>query len=277
MRHGRDMKRAISRADRRAMAATAADIEAGRLTPSQAALKLRWRLYRDNSQQDLQEAWANPSGELKNSYRTSLIQRIGEARVRDLDKLLDHLVAKHKIDDRFRLERAVDTAMLIYQGYDAVNKDDVRKLMKHLPGVVEVLARDENDHRLADMFTDRDRNLIEGAPWNMEEATQIVMRFRRVKEDLVEMLDILRRPRRRGAYVKLHGVVALLERYWAALPGKTVARHFTPKDNRNNRQLAKSEAMAFIEAVLGFIDPGAVKKLPNATRRRLKGVSQTLG
>jgi hypothetical protein len=260
-RHNCDMARPVSVA-KRDLEALRRQVEDGRLTRSQAALKLRWRMRPDGGPQSVQDLLASPTDDLKASFRTSLTQRLGD-RMRAFDKLLDELAAKHGIDDRFRLERAVDTAMLLYGHRGSIGNGDIKKLWKHLPEVIEVLGHDDNDRRLADMFLDRERNLIEGSPWNMEDATDITMRILRLKGELVDLVDLLRRPKRRKADLKLHATYSSLTRYWATLPGKTCTAS------------PKSEMLRFISAVFGFIDPASVKKLVSVSRGRLSGVAKT--
>jgi hypothetical protein len=68
-------------------------------------------------------------------------------------------------------------------------------------------------------------------------------------------------------------MVQSLERFWESL-GKKLTRTFTPKDQKTKRQLAASDAMKFIESIVEFIDPDAVKKLQSATRHRLRGIAK---
>jgi hypothetical protein len=257
------MKRALTGAERDQLETLRRDITAGRLTRSQVALKMRWRASANDWSQGVQELPANPTDALKNMFRVSLIQRIGEHRMRALDELVAELAVRHDIEDRFRLERAIDTAMLIYGHRRAMDGRDIERLAKDLSGVIEVLGRDENDLRLADMFLDRDHNLIEGGPWNAKEATDITMRILRLKDELVDLLDLLRRPRRREADLRLHATYSWLKRYWATLPGKKSAATFALDGS------PKSEMLQFIRSVVGFINPSAVKKLGSASRSRL--------
>jgi hypothetical protein len=263
------MKRALSTAQRNQLGTLRGEVEAGRLTAPQAALKLRWRMQPDDGPQSVQELLANPTDALKNMFRASLIHRIGDDQVRALDELVAELAARHDIEDRFRLERAVDTALLIYHGHRGVmDNSDIERLLEHLPKAIEVLGRGENGRRLADMFMDRDRNLIDGATWNMKEATDITMRFMRIKDELVDILGILQRPRRREGDLKSHATFKSLERYWASLPGKKCAAAFAPDGS------PKSEMLRFIWSVMNFIDRGAAKKLANLSRGRLRGVTK---
>jgi hypothetical protein len=200
----------------------------------------------------------------------------GEARWRELKELLDRLAKEHQIGDRTGLENAVDAAMLIYSDrHGALPKDDAKQLAKYGPKVTKALFRDENDIRIANILTDRDRrSLGESEPWSYEKTLTTIKRIWQMRADLSQLVETLERlPRSRKADVNFHRMVQSLERFWESL-GKKLTRTFTPKDQKTKRQLAASDAMKFIESIVEFIDPDAVKKLQSATRHRLRGIAK---
>jgi hypothetical protein len=194
----------------------------------------------------------------------------GEKRWRALQELLNQLAGDHKIDDHAGLEQAVDTAAQIYHQRSALDKADADRLVEFIPKVTEVLFREGNDLRIADIIMDRDGLPLDGAGWSYEKTLDTITRFWRVRADLEQIGRVLRQlPKTRKGDLNLHRMVASLERFWKSLPGKKLTRTFT------EHGLAKSEAMRFVESVVRFIDPAAVEKLPNITRHRLKRVAKS--
>lgn len=216
----------------------------------------------------------------------------GEARWRDLQKLLHKLERDHKIEERAKLEDAVDAAASIYHGRGALPKDDAKQLLKSISEVTEILC-DENIARIADILMDRDNRLIktadwskdvngsrvdsfmkletvslfsptdrrmnrdvfDGWEWSYERRVAVWFRLLRIRGDLSELASVVRRlPEGRQGDRKLLGAVALLERRWKTLAGKKVGK-------------AK-----FVGSVMVFIDRNIATKLPSAMRRRLKGL-----
>ncbi len=237
------------------------------------------------------EVWSNPREQARMSLHGVLVwdlvdpvaqiykarwQPDGEARWQDLQKLLDRLAREHQISDRAGLENAVDAAKLIYSDHrGALPKAELKQLLKYVPKVTEVLFRDENDIRIANILVDRDRrSLGEGGAWSYGKTVATIERIWQIRADLAQLVLVLERlPKSRRADVKFHRMVKSLERFWQGL-GKKLTRTFTPKDQKAKRQLAASDAMRFIESIVEFIDPDAVKKLQSATRHRLKRVAK---
>lgn len=199
----------------------------------------------------------------------------GETRWAALGELLDRLAKEHQIDDRVGLENAVDAAALIY---DHRPKDvDVKRLKCLLEGVKAFM--DEDDRAIAHILMDRDRSLVAGEAWDHQAAMAVWTRVLMIRElfsdpEIRKFFSDLERalrkqPPTRKPDMRLHGMVAALARYWESLPGKKLTTTFTKRDQRAGRQLGSSAGMQFIESVVEFIDPDAVKKLPSATRHRL--------
>jgi hypothetical protein len=188
-------------------------------------------------------------------------------RRRDFEKLLDRLTTQHEINDRDGLGRAVDAAMRIYHGRDRLNKDDAKQLLKHIPKVTEILAHGDNDTRIASVLMQRDHLLIKGRPYNWKLNGEIIMRLWQINEGLSSLARVLRQGGPgRTPNVQMLGMVTSLKQFWARLPDKKPSKTFTPNDPKVRRQHARK----FFEAIVQFIDPEAVKKLPSAMRGRLK-------
>ena len=198
----------------------------------------------------------------------------GEARWRDLEKLIDQLAINHQIANRTGLEDAIDTAVLIYD--HGPRNIDVKQL-KLLPKIMEIFT-EENESTIAGIVTDRYRQLVSGEPWNYEAALAVrrrIWKIRAVFSDpeirgfFSDLSRALNRPRTRSAHAQLHGLVASLTRYWEGL-GRKATCTFTKKDQKAKRQLAASEFAKFLESIISFIDSDAVPKLPSVTRHRLR-------
>jgi hypothetical protein len=193
-----------------------------------------------------------------------------EARWGEFEQLVQRLAEKYKIDDQEGLRRAVDTAMRLYFGRGELSKVDAEKLKKSIPEIIQVLADHENAAMIARMVTSANDSLIHGGKWDMELNARIIVRLLGISDSLAVLLRFLQRPRGRRADIKLHAMVASLERYWAALPGKKLRKTLTPKDKKAGHQLAKSDAVKFCVEVVTFIDPAVVAKVASATRHRVK-------
>jgi hypothetical protein len=196
----------------------------------------------------------------------------GEARWHALQELIDRLARNHQINDRAGLAQAVRTAMLIYRDRGALDKKDVKALLTSIAKIAEVLSREGNDQRIADIMMDKDRRWMKGAPWDHEKTVATTIRIWQIRADLSQLAHILRRPRKRKADMRLHRMVETLERYWKSL-GREITRDFH-QDPQTKRRVAVTESMRFIESILTFIDPDAAKKLPSATRHRLERVAK---
>jgi hypothetical protein len=197
----------------------------------------------------------------------------GPARWHVLQELIDRLSRDHQIDDRAGLAQAVRTAMLVHRDHGALDKKDVKTLLTSIAKITEVLSREENDQRIADIMMDKDRRWREGVPWDYEKTVATTRRIWQINEDLSRLAFVLRRPGKRKADVRLHRIVETLERYWESL-GREVTRDFY-RDPETKCRFAMTEAMRFIESILAFIDPDAARKLPSATRHRLKQVAKS--
>jgi hypothetical protein len=224
----------------------------------------------------------------------------GEARWRDLHKLLHKLAGDHKIDDRAGLEDAVDAAALIYRGLSALPKHDVERLFESIPKVTEAL-REENDGRIAGLLTDRDRRLIDGRTWK---PSRHIDRFLRLDSGLLLNPGFPRTAlhrwmnRRRGLFdgweasyerqlairMRLSRIRADLTELSRALKAAVpetrtadVKLHGAVAElNRRWKSLRgkKVSRTNFVESVIAFIDPDAAAKVPSAMRHRLKGVAK---
>lgn len=202
-----------------------------------------------------------------------------EARKSDFNKLLNALMMKYNIQDRNKLKIVIDGAARIYYGRDPLDTRDLRTLLRCVPKIREVLSRPENDARIADGLLDRDNHLISGGTWNYKRRVAIQLWLDKIKagiSDLEKVLSELNRarPKHRRGDVKFHGMVATIERYWEGLPDKKLRKTFTPKDTRQKRRLAMSTAMQFVEDIVEFIDPNAIKRIPSASRHRLKRIAK---
>jgi hypothetical protein len=196
----------------------------------------------------------------------------GKVRWQALQGLLDRLAEEHKIDDRAGLAEAVRTAMLLHRDRGALDKKDVKTLKTSIAKITEVLSREGNDQRIADIMMDKDRRWVEGAPWSYEKTVATIEQTWRVNADLSQLARVLKRPGKRKADIKFHRAVEALEQYWKSL-GRNVTRDFD-RDSQTRRWFAVSESMRFVGSILIFIDrddPDVIKKLQSASRHRLKG------
>lgn len=185
----------------------------------------------------------------KEIHRASPKYPDGEARWCALQELLDQLVNHHKIDDPDALADAVDTAALIYHhSRSPLSQEDREQLLASIPKVAAILSREENDNRIAEILMDRDARFLSGTTWCPDSHVATVIRIRQIEADLSRLARVLGRPGAREPDMKLHRTVLSLERYWS-----------------KRRHRAK-----FLRAVIAFIAPDDVGKLPSATRHRLR-------
>lgn len=191
----------------------------------------------------------------------------GEERWLALQELLDQLAEKHRIADSAGLAQAVRTAMLVYRGRDALDAKDRTALLTAIAKITDVLDREGNDQRIADIMMNKDCGWVEGEPWSYDKTVGIMMRLGQIKADLLQLALVLKRPRKRGANIKIHRMVEVLEGYWDGL-GRNVTRDFH-WDPKLKYSVAETDSMRFVQDVLWFIDPAVAKKLRSATRHRL--------
>jgi hypothetical protein len=204
----------------------------------------------------------------------------GEERWRTYEGLLDQLVKDYGIDDRDGLAGALEMATLIYRdGRAALDRKDEDQLLAAIPKVTGVLSREGNDRRIAQILTDRDARDMRGKLWHRGKhvtTTQVdtIQRVWQITAGLDQLKDALRAQRKRQPDIGLHRTVLFLERYWEKSTGRKVTRGFGDNDPAKGRRPAKSEAMKFLETVIGFVAPNDVRKLYSATRRRLSGLAK---
>jgi len=199
-----------------------------------------------------------------------------EERRSEFNELVTKLSKDHQISDGKVLGRAIDFAVRMYHDNDVLSKRDSALLLKHIPEVTNVLLRPRNAERIADLLVRRDDARIRGGKHDPITHGRTFLWVTQIGKNLAELERSLKtRPRRRRTPdVGLHSAIGILSRYWQDLPAKRLTRTFTPNDKNAGRQLAKSEAMKFIEEVMNFIDPAAIRKLPSATRHRLRGIAK---
>jgi hypothetical protein len=207
------------------------------------------------------------------------LHRTIETRRCDFNTLLDELVKKHNIQDPNKLAMVIDGAARIYHGRTHLDAKDLKNLLRYVPKIRKILLHPDNDARIADTLMDRDNLLISGGVCDYKRRIAILFWLEKIKADISELERVLpaldlARPKHRRGNVKLHGMVASLERYWESLPGNKLHKTFTPTDKKQNRRLAKSAAMQFVEKIVEFIDPSAVRKIPSASRHRLAKIAK---
>jgi hypothetical protein len=204
----------------------------------------------------------------------------GEARLRILQQLIERLTEEHDIADRGALADAIDTAALIYRdGRAALDQKDKDRLLAAIPKVTEVLSREGNDRRIAQILTDRDMRDMSGKLWHRGKhvtAMQVdtIERVWQIAANLDQLEAALRAQGKRQSDIGLHRTTRSLERYWKSSLGRKLALVWVSKGRGTKGQYPKSEAARFVEAVIGFIAPLDVPKLPSVARHRLRRLAK---